>query len=141
MDFNFSNAIFFAGIAQLCILLAAALVPVQLNWRDTFVVLPKLVRQMYWVYGGYVVLGIVSLGLLCIVCHDELASGSLLARAVCAYGLAFWGIRLGLQGVLDVKPHLTKWWLTAGYHLLTAFFVLFVVVYAWGVFAPSVGGP
>jgi hypothetical protein len=136
MDFNLSSAIFFAGIAQLCVLVASALVPMQLNWRDTFSALPKLHRQMYWVYGGYVVLGIVSLGLISIVCHDELANGSLLARAVCAYGLAFWGIRLGLQGVLDVKPHLTKWWLTAGYHLLTLLFVLFVVVYGWGVVDP-----
>lgn len=133
MTLDLSQAILLAGIGQLCVLVASALVPVQLNWRETFVVLPKLVRQMYWVYGGYVVLGIVSLALISITCHDELASGTPLARAVCAYSLAFWGIRLGLQGVLDARPHLTKWWLTAGYHLLTVFFVLFVVVYAWGV--------
>ncbi|WP_197528543.1 hypothetical protein [Aeoliella mucimassa] len=129
-----SNAIFLAGIGQLGVLVATALVPLQLNWKSELASLPKLHRQMYWVYGGYIVLGIVSLGTICLVCHEELASGSLLARAFCCYGLAFWAIRLSLQGVFDVKPHLTRWWLTAGYYLLTVLFVTFTAVYAWGAF-------
>jgi hypothetical protein len=43
----------------------------------------------------------------------------------------FWGIRVVLQAVLDVKEHLTAWWLTAGYHALTVLFVYFTAVYAW----------
>lgn len=132
---SLSSFILLAGIGQLCVLVASALVPMQLDWKNQFASLPKLHRQMYWVYGAYVVLGIVSLGLISIVCHEELASGTLLARAVCAYATAFWGIRLALQAVLDAKPHLTKWWIRAGYHLLTLFFFAFTSIYAWATFA------
>ena len=58
---------------------------------------------MYWVYGGYVVLSIVAFATLSIFNSRELASGSGLARGFCAYVAVFWGIRVGLQAVFDVK--------------------------------------
>jgi hypothetical protein len=85
---------------------------------------------MYWVYGGYVVLAIVAQGLVSAALSTELARGGPLARGVCGYMAVFWGVRLALQGVLDVKEYLTHWWLAAGYHLLTALFVYFTVVFA-----------
>jgi hypothetical protein len=120
-----------AGIGQLCVLVASALVPFRLNWRDELRSLSRLHRQMYWVYGGYVVLSIVSFALLSIFNAGELASGSGLARGFCLYVAVFWGIRLGLQGVLDVKGHLSAWWLAAGYMGLTVLFACFTVIYAW----------
>jgi hypothetical protein len=122
--------IFFSGLGQWSVLIASALVPLRLNWRESFQPLPKLHRQMYWVYGGYVVLSIVAFGAISLVCSEELASGSLLARSFSAYIAVFWGVRLALQGVLDVKEHLTAWWLRAGYYLLTVLFAGFTVVYA-----------
>jgi hypothetical protein len=124
-----------AGVGQLGILFASALVPFRLNWKEVFVGLPKLHRQMYWVYGGYVVLSIVFLGTVSLIHAHELAAGTGLARWVCGYGLVFWLVRLGLQPVFDVKEFLTAWWLTAGYHLLTVLFVAFTVVYAIATFA------
>jgi len=123
--------IFYIGFAQLGVLIASALVPFQLNWREALKPLPKLHRQMYLVYGGYVVLGILALALTCISCAEQLAQGNTLARAFCIYGACSWGIRLILQGVFDAKPFLTKWWTVAGYHLLTAIFVLCTAVYIW----------
>ncbi len=120
--------IFAAGIGQLGVLVASALVPFQLNWKTQLAGLPPLLRQMFWVYGGYVVLSIVALGLLCVFNATELAAGSPLARGVCLYAAAFWGIRLGLQGVFDAKPFLTRWWLTAGYHALTLVFVALTAI-------------
>jgi hypothetical protein len=43
----------------------------------------------------------------------------------------FWGIRVGLQAVFDVKPHLSTWWLKAGYMVLTVLFAGLTAVYAW----------
>ena len=131
MDVPLSQLIRVAGAGQLCVLVASALVPFRLQFKRDLAVLPTLHRQLYWTYGGYVVMGIVALGLVSLACADELAGGSRLARAVCLYGTAFWGIRLGLQAVFDVKPHLTAWWLTAGYHTLTALFACFTAVYAY----------
>ena len=129
--------IFLAGLGQLLVLVASAQVPFRLNWRQLFQSLPKLHRQMYWTYGGYVVLAIVGQGLVSIVFPAELAAGSGLARAVCGYMAVFWGVRLGLQAVLDVKEHLRPWWIWAGYHLLTGLFAFFTVVYATAALWPA----
>lgn len=126
--------IFFAGIGQLAVLVASALVPSQLKWRTELATLSRLHRQMYWVYGGYVVLSIIALGVISILNADELASGSRLAQSICFYIAMFWGVRLLLQAVLDVKRHLTAWWLAAGYHLLTALFLSFTLIYGYSAF-------
>jgi hypothetical protein len=125
------NLLLAAGIGQLCVLIASALVPFRLNWRKELQSLSRLHRQMYWVYGGYVVLSIIAFALLSILNARELASGSGLARGFCLYVAAFWGIRLALQGVFDVKEHLSAWWLKAGYIGLTVLFAFFTIVYAW----------
>jgi len=128
-----------AGGVQLMILIASSLVPLRLDWKHSLVGLPKLHRQLYWIYGGYVVLGISALGLICLINPTELASGTWLARSVCAYIAAFWGIRLSLQTVLDARPFLTTWWLTAGYHLLTVLFALLTIVFIWAAVRPASG--
>ncbi len=120
-----------AGGLQLSVLVASSLVPMRLNWKRDLAVLPTLHRQLYWTYGGYVVLGIITLGTISLACADDLATGSRLSRAFCIYGAIFWGVRLSLQAVLDVKPHLTAWWLKLGYHTLSVLFVFFTTVYAY----------
>jgi hypothetical protein len=126
-----ARLIFLAGVAQLGVLIASAIVPFRLNWRTELSSLSRLHRQMYWVYGGYVVLSIVAFALLSILNARELARGSGLARGVCSYVAVFWGIRVALQGVFDVKEHLTAGWLKAGYYALTVLFAMLTVVYAW----------
>jgi uncharacterized membrane protein YhaH (DUF805 family) len=126
-----SRLIFLAGIGQLSTLIASALVPVRLNWRREFSVLPRLHRQMYWVYGGYIAMTIATFGVLSILTAEDLASGTPLARGLCAYIAVFWGVRLCLQSVLDTAEYLTRWWLRAGYLLLTVMFAAFTVIYTW----------
>jgi hypothetical protein len=138
MQTMLGNLIFAAGVGQLAVLIASALVPFRLNWRGELQCLSRLHRQMYWVYGGYIVLSILAFGLLSLLNSRELASGSALARGFCAYVAVFWGIRVGLQAVFDVKDHLTSWWLKVGYSVLTLMFAGLTVVYAWA--ALSVGG-
>ena len=137
MNIDLSRAIFLAGFGQWLILIASALVPLRLDWTTQLRPLPTLVRQLFWVYGGYVVLSIVSLGAISMMCATELASGTPLARAVCVYIAAFWGIRLSLQTVLDAKPYLTTWWLRAGYHLLTVMFLSLTATFAWAAVHPG----
>ena len=83
MGVAFVNLIRLAGAGQLAVLVASALVPLRLNWRRDLAALPTLHRQLFWTYGGYVVLGIVALGGISLACAEELAAGSRLARAVC----------------------------------------------------------
>ncbi len=131
MDAWLPTLILAGGIAQAGVLVASSLVPFRLDWKKELAGLSTLHRQMYWIYGSYVVLSIVAFAVISIAHHSEVAAGSGLARAFCGYVAVFWGIRLVLQAVLDVKAHLTAWWLTAGYHLLTVLFALFTVLYGY----------
>ena len=129
-------AITLAGAGQLGVLVASALVPFRLRWKAELSSLSRLHRQMYWVYGGYVVMAIVAFGLISLFNARELAAGSGLARGVCGYIAVFWGVRLALQWVFDVKEHLSAWWLKAGYHTLTVLFIGFTSVYGLAALMP-----
>ncbi|HEY2760886.1 MAG TPA: hypothetical protein VGI75_09085 [Pirellulales bacterium] len=135
MRTNLAWIIFVAGFAQWSVLAASTLVPIQLQWRSTLALLPRLHRQLIWCYACYVFATIVALGLVCVSQSEELAAGGSLSRAVCLYGAAFWGARLLLQAVFDVRPYLTNKWLTTGYHTLTLLFISFVAVYVRAIFA------
>ena len=118
-----------AGFLQWSVLIASSLVPVRLNWKSELRGLPRLHRQLFWTYGGYIVLMIVALGLLCVTFAESLADGTALARALCGFIAVFWGIRLGLQFVLDARPHLTAWWLVFGECILTSLFLAFTLLF------------
>jgi hypothetical protein len=129
--------IFAAGIGQASVLIASSLVPIRLDWKRELASLSRLHRQMYWVYGGYVVLSIVAFSLISMFHAHELASGSGLARAFCTYVAIFWGVRICLQPVFDVKEHLSTWWLKAGYHVLTVLFAAFTLIFGYA----AIGSP
>jgi len=67
MHTTVASLIFTAGVGQLAVLIASALVPFRLNWRAELQCLSRLHRQMYWVYGGYIVLSIVAFAALSIL--------------------------------------------------------------------------
>ena len=118
-----------AGVAQLGVLVASALVPSRLNWRSELAGLSRLNRQMHWVYGGYIVLSILAFAVISLFHAEELAARSGLARGFCLYIAVFWGIRVALQFVFDVQQHLTAWWLKLGYHTLTLLFLALTALY------------
>jgi hypothetical protein len=128
--------IFLAGVGQLGVLIASALVPFQLKWKTELSVLSRLHRQMYWVYGGYVVLAIAAFGLISLFNARELANGGGLARGVCGYIAVFWGVRLALQWVFDVKGYISTWWLRLGYYALTILFASFTLLYGFAALRP-----
>lgn len=137
MNATLPNLLFVAGAGQLCVLVASALVPIRLRWREAFQPLGTLHRQLYWVYGGYTVMSIIALGTITAINAQELAAGSLLARSFAAYAGVFWGVRLLLQGVLDVREHLTAWWLKLGYYALTVLFAAFTTIFWWTALHPA----
>ena len=124
-----SQLIFAAGLAQASILVASVQVPSALRWREELRPLPRLHRQMHWVYSGYVVLSIVAFAAISLLNARELAEGGALARAMCTYIAVFWGVRLGLQAVFDLRPYLTSPLKRAGVAALTVLFALLTLVY------------
>ena len=129
--------IFAAGLAQASILVASAQVPSVLRWREELRPLPRLHRQMHWVYSGYVVLSIVAFAAISVTNARELAGGGALARAMCAYIAVFWGIRLGLQAVFDLRPYLTTPVQRVASGALTFLFAVLTLVYGFAAVAGS----
>lgn len=127
-----------AGLLHFGILIASALTPRMLDWRGALPSLPPLLRQLFWVYGAFIVLVIIGFGTLTLVYAPALAAGVPLGRGLCALIAIFWFARLGVQlFVFDLRPYLTRWWLRLGSHGLTAAFVFFTLVYGAAALFPG----
>ena len=127
--------LFVGGLLHFSILIASSLVPRVLDWNGELAKLPELFRQLIWVHGAYIVLMIVGFGTVSVFLPAELATGSLLARAVCGFIALFWGGRLVLQ-LVYFRPgaYLSSRVLRVGYHALTVLFVYFTAVYGASAF-------
>jgi hypothetical protein len=112
------------------ILIASALTPTALDWKTALAPLPPLLRQMFWVYGAFIVLVILGFGLLTARFAPAIAAGDPLGRSLAAFIAVFWAARLGVQWfVFDARPWLTNRLYRVGYHLLTVAFILLVAIY------------
>jgi len=118
------------GLLHFVILIASGLTPRLLDWRTNLATLHPFLRRLFWVYGSFIVLVIVSFGTLTVLRADELASSIPLARAVCAIIALFWLARLLVQFfVFDARPFLTTTFRRVGYHGLTFLFSALVFIY------------
>ena len=118
------------GALHFVILIASALAPRVLDWRANLAALHPFLRRLFWVYGCFIVLVIISFGALTLVNADELVSGAPLSRSVCAMIAIFWLARLAVQFfVFDARPFLTTTFLRLGYHGLTLLFTALVFIY------------
>jgi hypothetical protein len=118
------------GLLHFVILIASGLTPRLLDWRGNLATLHPFLRRLFWVYGSFIVLIIISFGTMTLFQADELASAAPLARAVCAMIAIFWLARLGVQFfVFDARPFLTTAFRRVGYHGLTFLFSALVFIY------------
>jgi hypothetical protein len=130
--FTLHHALVVAGAMHFAILIASAMVPKVLDWKTELEKLTPFLRTLFWVYGVFIVLTIISFGTLTLLHADAMARGEPVARSVAAAIAVFWGARLVVQCfVFEAKPVLTKAWMKAGYHALTVGFVFLTGVYAW----------
>ena len=129
-NINLTCLIEIAGAMHLVLICAGALMPRAVNLRTHLAVLPPLIRQLYWVYYSFIGLCLVSFGIITVVFAGALASGSDLARAMCAFLAAFWTLRLIVAAfVFDVRPYLANWFWRFGYQATNVVFVYLPIVY------------
>ena len=122
--------LYLAAVSQLGILIASAMVPRALNWRDNLASLHPFLRRLFWVYGCFIVLTIIGFSLLTFVNAQAMAEGEPVARSICLFIAIFWAVRLFVQfAVFDARPFLTNWFFKVGYHALTFVFVALIVIY------------
>src|SRR5882724_179190 len=91
---NLALLLHIAGVLHLGLICANAIMPRTVNLRVHIAVLPPFIRQMFWVYYTFINLCLFSFGVITITQAGTLASGSDLARALCAFFAAFWTLRL-----------------------------------------------
>ena len=126
-----------AGLLHFAILTASALTPRVLDWRRHLDPLPTLFRQLFWVYGSFIVLVIVCFGTISLAHAGVLASGDPLGRSVCGMIALFWSVRLAVQWcVFDPSPYLTSSLLKLGYHALTLAFITLALIYGCAAIHP-----
>jgi hypothetical protein len=129
-----------AGLMHLGLLAAGLLMPRAVRLRDHLAVLPEFIRRLFWIYYTFIGTCLVSFGALSFFAAPQLAEGTPLARAVCAFLAIFWTIRLfAALFVFDVRPYLTHWLWKLGYHATNFVFALLPFIYglaAWKGGAP-----
>lgn len=86
-----------AGLAQVALIPVNFIAPYKLRYAASLAGATPVVRNIFYVHAGYIVLVLAGLGALCLGAAEFLGSGAPLARWTCGYLAAFWGIRVLVQ--------------------------------------------
>jgi hypothetical protein len=122
----------FAALTHFGLVAAGLLMPRVTKLWTHVAVLPPFAGALFRTYYAFIGLCLVGFGVGSWFLAEELAGGSILARAACGFLACFWALRLiAAVWVLDVTPYLTGGWLKAGYQATNAVFGTLPFLYAW----------
>jgi hypothetical protein len=132
-----SHAIYAAAIGQLAVLIASVQAPARLGWKQDIAKLTRFNQKVFWVYGFYILLSIVSFAVLTFCLHDLLLAGDAAARGLAGFIAIFWSVRV----LVDIFWYDHRDWppgntLVAGHAMVTSLFCSLAAVYWLVVFAP-----
>jgi hypothetical protein len=125
-----------AALVHLGLIAAGALMPRATGLWSEAAHMSPFARTLFRVYYAFIGLCLLSFGLGSWVFASELASGTVLARAVCAFLAAFWTLRLIAALLLDVRIYLVNPWWRFGYGATNVVFALLPFVYGWAALPP-----
>jgi hypothetical protein len=81
---------------------------------------------------------LVGFSVITIVFAETLASGTMLARALCIFLAVFWTLRLLVATfVFDMRPYLTSTARRVGYHAVNIVFLYLPIVYGLAASRPA----
>jgi alginate O-acetyltransferase complex protein AlgI len=137
-DWYFSHAIYAAALGHLVVPIASFQVPARLGWKQDIPKLTRFNQKVFWVYGFYILLSIVSFGVLTWRLHDEILAGALSARWLAGFIAVFWTVRV----LIDIFWYDHRDWpagntLLAGHALVTSLFCGMAAVYWFAAFVPA----
>ena len=132
-----SYALYAAVMGHLLVLVASLQAPVRLNWKPDIAKLAPFNRKIFWVYGFYIVLSIVSFAVLTWRLHDSFLAGESAARGLAGFIAVFWTVRV----LADAFWYDSRDWpagnaMVVGHALLTSLFSSLAVVYWFAAAAP-----
>lgn len=90
-----------AGLLQLVIAGANVALPGVLHYRENLARVSPIVREVFIVHAGYIVLVVVAFGVISLAFASELAGGSPLGRFLSGFLALFWFLRLPVQLAYD----------------------------------------
>ncbi len=90
--------IWLAGIVHIIIAVANLVLPTKLDYKQKLAKVSPIIRQIFFVHSGYIVLILVGFGLACLFFAPELAGGSTLGVSLSAFMAAFWVSRVFVHG-------------------------------------------
>jgi hypothetical protein len=93
--------IWVAGLLQLAIAAANLLLPRILRYRENLARVSPMVREIFLVHSGYIVLVLTAFGTMSLVFAPDLAGGSRLGRFLSAFLAVFWLLRIPVQLAYD----------------------------------------
>ena len=129
-EWYLSHALYAAAICHLLVLIASFQVPARLGWRDDIPKLTRFNQKVFWVYGFYILLCIVSFAALTWRLHDEFLAGEPAARGLAGFIAVFWTVRV----LVDICWYDHRDWptgnaLVTGHALVTSLFLALATVY------------
>ena len=129
-DWYLSYAIYAAALGHLVVLIASVQAPARLGWKLDIPKLTRFNQKVFWVYGFYILLSIVSFAVLTWRLHDEFLAGELAARWMAGFIAIFWTVRV----LIDLFWYDHRDWpqgnaLVAGHALATSLFSGLAVIY------------
>ncbi|HXB75585.1 MAG TPA: membrane bound O-acyl transferase family-domain-containing protein [Candidatus Acidoferrales bacterium] len=133
-----SHAIYAAAIGHLVVLIASVQVPARLGWKQDIPKLTRFNQKVFWVYGFYILLCIVSFAAITWRLHDSFLAGEPAARAIAGFIAIFWTVRV----LVDLFWYDHRDWpqgnaLVAGHALATSLFCTLAAVYWFTALAPA----
>jgi len=90
-------AIILAGLGELILVIASTIIPKCLDWKGPMATLPKLMRQLFWTYAGYVLGMHLFFGLISTFGAHLLIDGTPQALILCGLMMTWWFTRIVLQ--------------------------------------------
>ena len=120
------------ALTYLGLLAAGLLMPGVVGLREHLRPLPDFIRKLFWVYFSFIGLCLAGFGAGTFLLAEQLASGTLLARAVCGFLAVFWTVRF-IAGtfVFNLRPYLTNAWRRAGLTAANIVFACLPIIYGW----------
>lgn len=125
------NLLKIAGLLHLGLLCAGLMMPRVVGLKTHVSNLPPFIGHLFWVYYTFIGTCLIGFGLVTYLMAEQLAGGTLLAKAVLGFFTLFWTIRLSAAAfVFDVKPYLTSKLMRLGYWCTNLVFAYLLAVYA-----------
>jgi len=94
---SIETGVIFAGVGQLILVAASAVIPRCLDWKGPLAVLPLLMRQLFWTYAAYILGMHLFFGLISVIGTHLLLDKTPQAAILCGLMMTWWLVRIGLQ--------------------------------------------